>query len=190
MAARMDPRLPVGAPMTDDDDLDGLKCLVSGCDFHVEMSDRWHEELEQHVRWLHVRTMDFGDQPIPSLFGLLSNGLIRVDEFAQFSTEIVGAAFDSSPPSTAIARISRSIKLLMIGGLAGVVIQVGLFLSILKVSRFGFNVAQAASLVLFGCLYLMGRLVVQRDRSSVGSVRVLTYPDIKESDGGEGEANE
>jgi hypothetical protein len=59
---------------------DATPCPVIGCDYETE-NDDWRSDVFHHVRWLHVGPRDYGEDPVPSLFGLLANGLIDGDEF-------------------------------------------------------------------------------------------------------------
>lgn len=76
-----------------------IDCPVEGCDFYCAGdADAEKEELEQHVRWIHLPNQDFGPDPFPAMMNFLINGIIRPDEFGETASAIMNEAMPEYDP--------------------------------------------------------------------------------------------
>lgn len=173
MAPRVAARVPVGGDVTG-----VVPCLVTGCDFEVEDDDDWHERLEQHVRWIHVATADFGPMPIPSLFALLANGMIRSEEFAQHCRDVIQADIDAVPAPVAPERFVKAGRYMNVGfasAFAALVVNLIVIVTgwwpLIAVSSVGIIGSVAA-------LFWMSRLFFEPP----ADVRLSLYPDTTVAD--------
>lgn len=108
--------------MSDYDDGEA-SCPVLGCPYTQPFPDdsaggreAFFEQFEQHVRWIHVGPNDFGENPVPSITGLMLNGLIRPEEFGERLTGIATTALGEEPPPVLVRRWHA----LAVGGVRGV----------------------------------------------------------------------
>lgn len=102
---------------------DEVECFVVGCDFTAESTDR--EGMEQHVRWIHLREYDFGEDPFPAMTGFVLNGLIRPEEFAAAMQAILTRAWKAErrrrPTSRRGTGLYAVFLLICVLGVAGLV---------------------------------------------------------------------
>lgn len=86
--------------MTEDPDV--WTCPCDGCDFEVDVGDAAREQIEQHVRWIHARNVDFGENPMPALTEFMVNGIVRPVEYARLAQTIMQREFDAIMPHAII----------------------------------------------------------------------------------------
>lgn len=82
-----------------------VPCPCEPCDFVLDdLDENTFESMEQHVRWIHLPSLDFGDNPMPALTTLMMNGVLRPDEYAEVIQAILQKEFDQRRRSYPIRR--------------------------------------------------------------------------------------
>lgn len=170
--------------------MNDVPCFIFGCDYHVPGGDAWAEEMEQHIRWVHIPDRKFGEKPVPSLSAMLVGGIIRPDEFALFTRDAIQVEMDKLDPPMPPERIRRALTLFLFGAGGATLALVGNFTAIFipkPYEGFALGLSSAGVFFCFLMLLRMFGLFPAPLIASSSTVRIELYPDTSNVDADDGE---
>lgn len=164
------------------------QCFIDGCDFVFDGDDPdWRERFEQHFRWIHLPTKDFGAKPVAVLFWLLVHGVIGEEEFRRLAGEVLASAGRGRRdviPSDLIALSTVSMGAGAIGLAATVLLlawNAG-FVSLHRSTVTLLILAVSVALFLGSLVFDRAFRRLLRAAPTIGDVRFVPYPDTGNDD--------